>query len=419
MNGPPRVALFTDCFHEVNGAAHSCRHLVQYAMANNFPFLSVHSGPRTELIQQGTVRKLELQRGGATFPVDSDFGCDPLLWRYDKKVEAVLKEFKPDIIHVISPGDFSGLGAYLGHRLRVPIIASYHTELHQYAATRMRRSIAFLPPMLREPIVNFTQSASFQGMTLFYRIPRMLLAPTPEICQWLGRATGRPCRLMGRGVDSEKFSPAWRDANDGVLRLGYVGRLTSEKNVRFLERVEQALLARGITNFRLVIVGEGSERAWLQEHLTQAELPGVLRGEALSRAYANFDLFVFPSHTDTFGNVVQEALASGVPAVVTTDGGPKFVIEEGVTGYAAATEAKFIARVIELAEDPALRGRMAEAALEATATRTWDVAMTSVYRNYRDVCDAAFKETAGRAGRLPGQKINPLGFGAPAPRHLA
>ncbi len=68
-------------------------------------------------------------------------------------------------------------------------------------------------------------------------------------------------------------------------------------------------------HYRFVIVGEGSERAWLAEHMQQAELPGVLRGNALSRAYANLDLFVFPSHTDAFGNVVQEALASGVPAV--------------------------------------------------------------------------------------------------------
>ena len=194
----------------MNGAAHTCRHLVQYATARELPFLSVHSGPRTELFQQGSVTKLELKRGVATFPVENDFGCDLLLWRYGNKVAKVLREFKPDIVHVISPGDFSGLGAYLGHSLRVPIIASYHTELHQYAATRMLRAIALLPSLLREPIVNFTRDASLLGVTLFYKIPRMLLAPTLEICQWLGKSTGGPCRLMGRGVDTERFSPSWQ-----------------------------------------------------------------------------------------------------------------------------------------------------------------------------------------------------------------
>ncbi|HXW13849.1 MAG TPA: glycosyltransferase, partial [Terriglobia bacterium] len=362
---------------------------------------------------------LELERGRATFPVDTDFGCDPLLWRYAKKVAKVLEEFRPDIVHVISPGDFSALGAYLGHQLGVPIIGSYHTQLHQYAATRMRRSIGFLPSLLREPIVGFVQGASLWGMTLFYKIPSLLLAPTQEICHWLGQSTGRPCRLMGRGVDTTRFSPAWRDVNDGVLRLGYVGRLTAEKNVRFLAQIERALLALGRTNYRFVIVGDGSERAWLAEHLQQADLPGVLRGDALSRAYANLDLFVFPSHTDAFGNVVQEALASGVPAVVTSDGGPKFVIDDGLTGFAAATDEAFIARVINLIDDPQLRQRMAVAARAATAHKTWDVVMSNVYRHYRELCDSAAAEVAARARagamrRFPEPKIKSLGYGAPA-----
>ncbi len=417
MNHPPRVALFTDCFHEVNGAAHSCRQLVQYAARHDFPFLSVHSGPQTQVIEQGSVIKFELQRGPATFPVDTDFGCDPLLWRYAKKVEEVLAEFQPDLVHVISPGDFSGLGVYLGRRLGVPIIGSYHTQLHQYAGTRMHRSIDFLPSLLHAPLVDFVQNATLRGVTLFYKIPRMLLAPTPEICAWLGQSTGRPCRPMGRGVDTEKFNPAWRGASDGVFRVGYVGRLTIEKNVRFLARIEQGLLARGVTNYRFVIVGEGSERAWLQEHLQRAELPGVLRGDALSRAYAGLDLFVFPSHTDAFGNVVQEALASGVPAVVTTDGGPKFVIDHGITGFAATTDEEFIAWVLTLMQDPHLRQRMARAARASTAHRTWDEVMSNLYGHYQELCESAALELAGsarggRVSRFPGQKIK-LEYGDP------
>lgn len=409
MNDEPRVALFTDCFREVNGAAHSSRQLVEYAARHNLPFLSVHSGPRTELTQQGSVVTLELQRGRTTFPIDSDFGCDPLLWRYAKMASDVLKDFRPDLVHIISPGDFSELGAYLSHRLGVPLVGSYHTQLHEYAGTRMRQSLAFLPFILREPIAFLTQFGCYHGMTLFYRIPRMLLAPTPEICQWLGGATGRPCRLMGRGVDTSNFNPAWRNANDGVLRLGYVGRLTAEKNVRFLPRVEQALLDRGVRDYVFVIVGDGGEREWLIKHMLRAEFPGVLRGELLSRAYANLDVFVFPSHTDAFGNVVQEALASGVPAVVTSDGGPKFVIESGVTGFAADTEQDFIARVLELAFDPQLRRRMAMAAPAATASRRWEDVISNVYVQYRELCESAAAEEAGKlhstyAGQFGHQK---------------
>jgi glycosyltransferase involved in cell wall biosynthesis len=283
----------------------------------------------------------------------------------------------------------------------VPVVASYHTQLHEYAGARTRRLFGFLPSQLRNPLAELAQYASLQGVKWFYRRPRLIMAPTPELCHWLERLTGRPCRLMGRGVDTTTFSPAWRNVDDGVVRLGFVGRLTTEKNVRFLARVEQALVAQGISNYRFVIVGEGSERPWLTEHMRQVELTGVLRGEVLSRAYANFDLFVFPSRTDTLGNVVQEALASGVPAVVSTEGGPKFVISEGVTGFAAATETEFIARVIDMVQQPRLRREMATAARQAMADRTWDDVMSHVYNYYRQACGTGTREAEDRMGGRP------------------
>ena len=110
--------------------------------------------------------------------------------------------------------------------------------------------------------------------------------------------------------------------------LGFVGRLSIEKNVHQLAVIHDELLAQGITNFRFLIIGHGQEGVWMQERMTHASFPGVLHGEALSQAYASMDLFVFPSHTDTFGNVVLEALASGVPAIVTPDGGPRYIVRD-------------------------------------------------------------------------------------------
>src|SRR5262249_925758 len=156
--------------------------------------------------------------------------------------------------------------------------------------------------------------------------------------EFLRQHTGKPTFLMRRGVDTTLFSPTKRDVRDGTFRFGFVGRLSIEKNVRLLARLEQALLGSGHTHFRFLIVGDGRERSWLERQMRWAEFPGTLHGESLARAYANMDLLVFPSETDTFGNVVQEALASGTPALVSSYGGPKFIVRPGISGFVASSE---------------------------------------------------------------------------------
>jgi len=167
----------------------------------------------------------------------------------------------------------------------------------------------------------------------FYRLPDVLLEPNLELVEFLHRQTGTPTFLMRRGVDTTLFSPTKRDVRDGTFRFGFVGRLSREKNVRLLPRLEQALLAAGHAQFRFLIVGEGGERPLLDRQMQCADFTGVLHGESLARAYANMDLLVFPSETDTFGNVVQEALASGTPALVSSGGGPKFIVRPGISGF--------------------------------------------------------------------------------------
>ncbi len=135
-------------------------------------------------------------------------------------------------------------------------------------------------------------------------------------------------------MDATMFSPTHRDrGEDGQFVIGYVGRLSTEKKVRSFAALSHAVKAAGYDHVKFVFVGHGSEEQWLRQHVPDAEMTGVLRGPALSRAYANMDAFAFYSETDTFGNVVLEALASGVPAVVTDKGGPKFIVEHQRSGF--------------------------------------------------------------------------------------
>ncbi|MDQ1473519.1 MAG: phosphatidylinositol alpha 1,6-mannosyltransferase [Bryobacterales bacterium] len=144
------------------------------------------------------------------------------------------------------------------------------------------------------------------------------------------------------------------------------------------------------------MIGDGSEREWLLRNLSAADIPGIHRGEDLARDYANMDVFTFPSRTDTFGNVVLEALASGVPAVVTDAGGPRFIVNDGVSGFVARTGAEFVERTALLLGDVALRSKMALAAREQACKESWDEVFRWVYQGYdvalanRSVSDVLF-----------------------------
>jgi glycosyltransferase involved in cell wall biosynthesis len=223
----------------------------------------------------------------------------------------------------------------------------------------------------------------------FYSMAGVLFAPNPELCALLERTAHRPCHLMPRGVDAEIFHPGKRKRRpeDREFVLGFVGRLSVEKNIALLVQIHDELKGMGVTNFRFLIVGHGGDEAWLRERLPSAEFTGVLKGEPLSEAYANMDLFVFPSHTDTFGNVVLEALASGVPAIVTPDGGPPTIVRDGVTGR-IVPDAGFTAAIAAILADPAKHAAMREAARSYALTMSWDSVFEGVYAAYETILPA-------------------------------
>jgi glycosyltransferase involved in cell wall biosynthesis len=210
----------------------------------------------------------------------------------------------------------------------------------------------------------------------------MIMAPNQELMDLTRELTGKPVHLMRRGVETILFDPRKRNRTAPTFRVGYVGRLTPEKNVRFLADLGRGLLEKGITDFEFVIVGEGNESEWLETNVPNAHLTGVLRGEELAQAYADMDLFAFPSATDTFGNVVLEALASGAPCVVTNAGGPKFLIKEGITGHVASDNADFIQFVTSIATNETLRKQMGAAAREYALKQSWDSVFEEVFAAY-------------------------------------
>jgi glycosyltransferase involved in cell wall biosynthesis len=377
VNPAPRVAFFTDSFHEVNGVAHTSRNFDAFARRRALPFLSVHAGPSTRLIEDGSVWTLELKRGRAGIRLEHDMSFDLFFMRYRSRVAECMKKFGAEIVHITGPSDVGILGVILAHQLGLPVIASWHTNIHEFGGRRL------IKMGLSPKLADVVERRIILALSVrYYQLARVLLAPNVELVNMLRKGTGKPTFLMQRGVDTSWFSPEKRDRKDGVLTVGFVGRLSPEKNVRFLREVSLALSKAGIDRFRIEIVGEGHERTWLDQNVPNVEFRGMLFRDDLARAYANFDIFAFPSHTDTFGNVALEALASGVPAVVTSSGGPKYIVQDGVTGFVAADDASFLEHVVALAKDADLRDRMGARAREYALCRHWSRIFDQVYEAY-------------------------------------
>lgn len=381
--GSPRIAFFPCAYNEVDGMANTARHFEACARRREVPLLNIHGGSAQYCEASGWLQRVEFQRRWPKFSLDKNHDFDLLFWRYYERVKRIVLDFQPDLIHITGPSDVGQLGSLLAHRLRIPLVASWHTNLHEYAERRAVAALRFLPRKSAAQCGNCIREASLKLLARYYRIPRVLFAPNRELAALLTRLTGKPTYLMGRGVDVDLFSPERRTRRGGPFTLGYVGRITAEKNVALLITLERALLEAGYRDFRFLVVGQGAAEAWLRANLRQADFTGVLEGAALGRAYANMDAFVFPSRTDTFGNVVLEALASGVPAVVTDGGGPKFIIKDGETGLVARSEDEFVRQVAVLLDNGARQQAMARAARAYALGQSWDAVFDQVLRVYR------------------------------------
>lgn len=384
MTDSPRVAYFPDSFHEVNGVAHTSRHFEAFARRRNLPFLCVRAGDRTPaLIEEGNLWTLELPRGFLSFALEKDLRFDPAFPRHIPIVHEVLDRFRPDLIHITGPSEIGMVGAGFAYQRAIPLAASWHTNVHEYAARRSNWFLRMLPPRQSEVTGQKIEEIALAAIGWFYSWAQVLYAPNPELCRLLENYTKQPCHLMPRGVDANLFHPAkrQRDPDDREHILGFVGRLSVEKNVALLAQIQQTL-DQNQERFRFVIVGHGAEEAWLRDRLPRAEFTGVLKGEALATAYANMDVFVFPSHTDTFGNVVLEALASGVPAIVTPDGGPCTIVRDGETGRIVPDE-EFAQAISAILADPARHAAMRNSARAHAENATWDSVFEGVYRAYQ------------------------------------
>lgn len=280
-----------------------------------------------------------------------------------------------DVIHVCSPGPVGIAGVLLARALGLPLVGSYHTELTAYAG--MRSGEQRLAESMR------------MALSTFYGACELVLSPSPAADEALAQigVPGERVLRWDRGVDCERFSPSRRTPHTSPserLNVLYAGRVTSEKGVDLL--ADSILAARAWEpRVHLLVAGGGPEQerlgATLGEHVT---FLGWLRGDELARAYADADMFLFPSSTDTFGQVILEAQASGLPVVAVATGGPLSLIEHGLTGLLCEPDAGTMAEaLLQLTRSPALRTRLGAAGWARVRERTWERTMQRLAAGYR------------------------------------
>jgi glycosyltransferase involved in cell wall biosynthesis len=344
---------------------------VTYARERNLPLFCAFAGDRQVFEAEGSIQSLCLRRGALTIPVGTEMRLDPALMRHRETAIRWVRSFQPDLIHVTGPGEMGLLGYWVSQTLGVPIVASWHRNLPECVGERLR----VLPQGWRKRVKTWC----WQAMMKFYGLADFVASPNEELRRALAAGADQPSFHFGHGVDLERFSRAERRADDGKFCVGYVGRLTPEKNVRMLAEVEGALLRRGGRDVRMLVVGAGSEERWLRANLRRGEFPGVLEDEALVQAYGQMDVLVVPSQTDSFGLAILEAMAAGVPVVVTEETGRRAGVMNGVNGLCTSDLAEAVVRLMEA---PALRDRMGRAGREQAASRSWEAAFEGLQAVY-------------------------------------
>lgn len=295
--------------------------------------------------------------------------------------EKELDAFRPDLLHAAAPTPAGFFALRYANQRGVPCVTAYHTHFASY---------------FKYYGVGPLEGLGWGFLRRFHNAGAATFVPSTGVMRDLDRKGFRRLRYWGRGVETSRFSPERRDeklraawgARDGEPLVLFVGRMVREKDLDVLAASTASLRAKG-RRFGLVMVGEGPYRKSLQRRMPWAVWLGRLEGEALSAAYASCDLFAFPSTTETLGNVIQEAFASGLPAVVARCGGPAGLVRDGWNGFTARPWDRddFAVALDRLLEDPALRASCARGALDSVQNRTWEQVHDALLGHYRSLLE--------------------------------
>ena len=298
---------------------------------------------------------------------------------FPEKAQRRLREFEPTLIHLATP-DVLGFRAMRWAQANdIQLVASYHTHFTSY---------------LKYYNLDMLEVLGWKYIGWFYSQCKHIYVPSPSMADELNEeGIDDGIRIWARGVNTDQFNPDFRDMewrrsigfDDEDKVVTFVSRLVWEKNLQtFVDTLKR--LQQDHPKIRAMIVGDGPAKKELEHMLPEAHFTGFITGDELSRAYASSDVFLFPSETETFGNVTLEAMSSGLPCVVADATGSRSLVESGVNGFLAAPRDTqgFAQRVANITNDKELWDRMSKAARQKAMAYSWENVNNKLLENYRE-----------------------------------
>lgn len=321
-----------------------------------------------------------------------------------KRVKKFWRSNPPDVFYIATEGPLGLSALRYAKKLGIPVITGFHTNFDQYLSF-------YRLGWLKKPLQGY--------LRYFHNHAALTLTPSQQQRQSLLDQGFHHVELLGRGVDTQLFQPTRRSAqfrqqlgvSEHQLLVGYVGRLAGEKNLNLLVKAFQAIRQQH-TDARLLLVGQGPWEQQLKRLCPGALMVGCKQGEELANHYANMDLFVFPSLTETYGNVVAEALASGLPVLAYDRAAARELIQTGKNGWLVPeheSEQTFIRAAVELANEEHLRLVIGRLAYQAMQTQSWQAVIERFHQllmasAQRGVIHEAKKPVASSRSQL-GRKV--------------
>ncbi len=381
-----RVAIVTESFlPSINGVTNSVLRILESLQSSGDQALVI--APATDGLPS-TYAGYPI-RGTAALPTQNFLPVNMPMGVPQKRLKYLIDGFNPDVIHLASPFALGSYAAKLARQLKIPTLSVYQTELGGFA---------------KQYGLGLAQNSLQKILYKIHAQTDRTLAPSNSACLDLHLAGVPNVFLWQRGVDTQLFNPnkrnkqlqdSWRKSNPEKTIVGYVGRLAQEK------RVSDLAVLDSDPNIQLVIVGDGSHKNRLKVLMPNAIFLGFKSGQELAEIYASLDLFVHPGPNETFCQAVQEALASGVPAIVPLTGGPIDFVANNRTGYIIDTaNSQQLLQTVVMHRNRTDRKQMRIAARDSVSMRTWQRINDQLRDHYLQVIannDAKKSESVGVA----------------------